>query len=136
MGEGVTTWVLTSGILPPPADNPVPSFGRSAGPWPGGASEHRGGQAGGGGRAAASRAAYPWASASESYFVRGQKKPRKPSPLVRGTTCTCRCGTDCDTTLLTARKEPCAPRPWTTAPDSRCAAPISTGSSSDGRSTS
>ena len=43
--------------------------------------------------------------------MRGQKKPRRPSPLVRGTTCTCRCGTDCDTTLLTATNEPCAPRP-------------------------
>ena len=87
------------------------------------------------GAAAASRAAYSCASSSEAYLVRGQKKPRRPSPLVRGTTWTCRCGTDCETTLLTATNEPCAPRPATTAPDTRWAAPIRTGSSSAGRST-
>ena len=42
--------------------------------------------------AARSRSAYSAGLASSAYFVRGQKKPRRPSPLVRGTTCRCRCG--------------------------------------------
>ena len=50
-------------------------------------------------RAARSRSAYAAASPS-AYFVRGQKKPRSPSPLVRGTTWRCRCGTDWLTVLL------------------------------------
>ena len=32
-------------------------------------------------------------SSSPLYFVRGQKKPFKPSFFRRGTTCTCKCGT-------------------------------------------
>ena len=32
-------------------------------------------------------------SSSSLYFVRGQKKPFKPSFLRRGTMCTCKCGT-------------------------------------------
>ena len=43
------------------------------------------------------------------YFVRGQKKPRSPSPLVRGTTCTWRWATLWLTTLLLATNVPCAP---------------------------
>ena len=43
-----------------------------------------------------------------AYFVRGQKNPRSPSLRRRGTTWTCRCGTDCETTLLTALKMPSA----------------------------
>src|SRR5262245_56679570 len=49
------------------------------------------------------------ASSSDGYFVRGQKNPFSPSPLVRGTTCVCRCGTLWLTTLLSATNEPCAP---------------------------
>jgi hypothetical protein len=55
-----------------------------------------------------------------AYFVRGQKNPRSPSPLVRGTTCRCRCGTDWLTVLFIATKLPCAPSPSTTAVASRC----------------
>ena len=43
------------------------------------------------------------------YFVRGQKKPRRPSPFVRGTTCTWRWATLWLTTLLLATNVPCAP---------------------------
>src|SRR5687767_3605568 len=51
-----------------------------------------------------------YASASPSaYRRRGQKKPRKPSPRVRGTTCTWRCGTLWLTTLLLATNVPPAP---------------------------
>src|SRR4051812_30183456 len=71
--------------------------------------------AGAGSTAAASRAAYSADSAPDAYAVRGQKKPRRPSPLVRGTTCTCRCGTDWETRLLTATKVPPAPSPSRTA---------------------
>ena len=59
--------------------------------------------------ASRSRSAYAAASPS-AYFVRGQKKPRSPSPLVRGTTWRWRCGTDWLTVLLIATNEPCAPR--------------------------
>src|SRR5437868_3566453 len=62
------------------------------------------------------RSAASAASASDAYFVRGQKNPRRPSPFVRGTTCTCRCGTDWLTLLLSATKVPCAPMPRSTAP--------------------
>ena len=56
-----------------------------------------------------SRSAYAAASPSP-YLVRGQKKPRSPSPLVRGTTWRWRCGTDWLTVLLIATNDPCAPR--------------------------
>src|SRR5262245_14925771 len=39
------------------------------------------------------RAPYSAISSSLAYFWRGQKNPRRPSPFVRGTTCTCTCGT-------------------------------------------
>ena len=61
------------------------------------------------------RPAYPAASCGPSYFVLGQKKPRRPSPLVRGTTWTCRCATDCDTLLFIATNDPPAPSPLSTA---------------------
>src|SRR4051812_39874384 len=54
--------------------------------------------------------ANPSRSSSESYFVLGQKKPRRPSPFLRGTTCTCRCGTLCEILLFTATKLPSASR--------------------------
>src|SRR6478735_2353902 len=82
------------------------------------------------------RAAYSVDSCSDAYFVRGQKKPRSPSPLVRGTTWTCRCGTDWLTTLFTATNEPCAPRPSTAAAAKRWAAPSSPAWRSAGRSSS
>ena len=63
------------------------------------------------------------ASSSEAYFVRGQKKPRRPSPLVRGTTWACRCGTDCDTWLFIATNVPPAPSPVSTATASRWTKP-------------
>ena len=53
--------------------------------------------------------AYSAISASPAYFWRGQKKPRRPSPLVRGTTCTCTCGTAWLTMLFSAIHEPWAP---------------------------
>ena len=43
--------------------------------------------------AAAIRAAQASRSSVSAYLVRGQKKPRSPSPLVRGTTWQCRWGT-------------------------------------------
>ena len=70
-------------------------------------------------RAAGRRTPRPRRSA---YFVRGQKKPRSPSPFVRGTTWRCRCGTDWLTVLFMATNEPCAPRPSFTAVASRWAA--------------
>ena len=57
--------------------------------------------------AAAILAATASRAASSAYFVRGQKKPRRPS-LVRGTTWQCRCGTDWLTTLFMATNVPCA----------------------------
>ncbi len=56
--------------------------------------------------AALTRAAQSSRSATSTYLVRGQKNPRSPSPLVRGTTWQCRCGTDCETVLFIATKEP------------------------------
>ena len=51
----------------------------------------------------------PRASASPGrYFVRGQKKPRSPSPSVRGTTCMWRCATLWLTTLFMATNVPLA----------------------------
>ena len=72
--------------------------------------------------APAMRAAYPSRSASDSYVVLGQKKPRSPSPFRRGTTCTCRWGTLCEILLFSAMKVPCACRPVSTARGSRCTA--------------
>ena len=66
----------------------------------------------------ASRAAI--ASSSSRYFRRGQKKPFSPSPLVRGTMCTCRCGTLWLTRLLTATNVPSALMPASTARHSSC----------------
>src|SRR5690242_3740551 len=82
------------------------------------------------------RSAYETASSSAAYFVRGQKNPRNPSPLVRGTTCTCRCGTDCDTTLFTATNDPCASNAVRTAAATERAAPNNGTVSSSGSSTS
>jgi hypothetical protein len=55
-----------------------------------------------------------------AYFVRGQKKPFSPSPLVRGTTCTWRCGTLWLTTLFIATNVPSAPSATGTARASAC----------------
>ena len=55
------------------------------------------------------RSATASASSSEEYLVRGQKNPRSPSLRSRGTTCTCRCGTDCEITLFIATKQPGLP---------------------------
>lgn len=55
-----------------------------------------------------------------SYFVRGQKNPRRPSPFVRGTTWTCRCGWLCDTFSLIAMNAPCAESASCTASDTFC----------------
>src|SRR5690606_14416035 len=60
-------------------------------------------------RALDRRAAYSAASASASYFWRGQKKPRSPSFRFRGTTWTCRWGTLWLTRLFSATNEPAAP---------------------------
>src|SRR5439155_15954650 len=73
-------------------------------------------------KAAAMRAANPSRSASDSYVVRGQKKPRKPSPFRRGTTCACRCGTLWEILVLTPMNVPCASRPLSTARETRCTA--------------
>ena len=54
-------------------------------------------------------------SAGPAYRPRGQKKPRRPSPRRRGTTCAWRCGTLWLTRLLTATKEPSAPSAASTA---------------------
>ena len=70
----------------------------------------RRGQLAGAGSPLLIRSAYAAASASSAYFVRGQKKPRSPSPFVRGTTCRCRCGTLWDTVLFMATNDPCASR--------------------------
>ncbi len=58
-----------------------------------------------------SRSAYSAISSSPVYFCRGQKKPRRPSPLVRGTTWTCTWGTAWLTTLFCAIHEPCRAQP-------------------------
>src|SRR5712692_403960 len=68
------------------------------------------------------RCAYSSRSASDSYFVRGQKNPRSPSPFRRGTTCTCRCGTLCEIFVFTATKLPSAPSPVSIARATRCTA--------------
>src|SRR2546430_2072578 len=68
------------------------------------------------------RSAYSSRSASDSYFVRGQKKPRSPSPLRRGTTCTCRWGTLCEILVFTAVKLPSAESPVSMARAMLCTA--------------
>src|SRR5207253_652626 len=80
------------------------------------------------------RSAYSSRSASDSYFVRGQKKPRSPSPLRRGTTCTCRCGTLCEIFVLTAAKLPSAERPDSSAAATLCTAESSGSISGRGNS--
>src|SRR5581483_5506281 len=84
--------------------------------------------------AARMRAAVSAIAASSAYAVRGQKKPRRPSPLRRGTTWTCRCGTLWLTLLLIATNVPSAPIAASTALLRRCArrksGPISSAGSS------
>ena len=57
----------------------------------------------------------PAAASPAAYRERGQKNPRSPSPLVRGTTCTWRWATLWLTTLLLATNVPWAPRASGTA---------------------
>ena len=61
-------------------------------------------------------------SASSAYFVRGQKKPRRPSFRLRGTTCTWRCGHALAHDVVLGDERPVGPhrRP---APRRRRAAP-------------
>ena len=73
-------------------------------------------------------------SASDSYLVRGQKKPRRPSFGFRGTTWTWRWGTLWLTTLLRATKEPGLPIASGIARESSRALANSGASSSSGRS--
>src|SRR6478735_6726872 len=80
------------------------------------------------------RAAQASRSAVSAYLVRGQKKPRRPSPLVRGTTWQWRCGTDWDTVLLIATNDPSAASPSTMARESRWAAARNGSRSGTGRS--
>src|SRR5690606_25872357 len=87
-------------------------------------------------RALDRRVAYSAASASESYFWRGQKKPRSPSFRFRGTTWTCRWGTLWLTRLFSATNEPAAPSTDSIADASRCACPKNGPSDSPGRSVS
>ncbi|MCQ0004778.1 NUDIX domain-containing protein [Actinomadura madurae] len=84
----------------------------------------------------ASRSAYSAASASDSYFCRGQKNPLSPSFRFRGTTCTCRCGTLWLTRLFMATNDPAAPSPSSIAAASRCAYPKNVPRKSPGRSVS
>ena len=51
------------------------------------------------------------AASQLTYFVRGQKNPRRPSPLVRVRRGRAGAGTLWLTTLFTATNEPCAPEP-------------------------
>ena len=84
--------------------------------------------------AARTRSAYSSISASSAYLVRGQKKPRSPSPLVRGTTWRWRWATDWLTVLFMATKDPWAPRPSTIAVASRWAWAMKPSRSWSGRS--
>src|SRR5690606_23622741 len=81
------------------------------------------------------RSAYSAISPS-AYLVRGQKNPRRPSPLVRGTTWTCRCGTDWLTVLFIATNEPVEPSAVRTVAAIRRAAANTGSSSASGRSVS
>src|SRR5690606_29411672 len=87
-------------------------------------------------RALDRRVAYSAASASESHFWRGQKKPRSPPFRFRGTTWTCRGGTLWLTRLFSATNEPAAPSTDSIADASRCACPKNGPSDSPGRSVS
>jgi len=66
--------------------------------------------------------------------VAGRKNPRGPSPLVRGTTWTWRCGTLWLTVLFIATNVPCAPIAAFTATVTRCTSAKSGPSRSAGTS--